>query len=256
MAFLLDKYYFDAVAADGRCFIGYSAQLSWGLLRLPFHGGIWCSKDGAVQTSERYFRQPGPVEDGATTTWRTPKGEGLWTGPQRGISRSLYEGSSGNIQWDLLKDRAEVVLNDGLFGGFKGSGYTERLRMRIAPWRLPIRALHWGRFHGQLTTVVWIRWEGPAPLTLILVNGVEQADGVVEAHGLRVGGRTLAFSESRVLRDGTLRNNLFGRSRWPAWVFPQSGLSVLERKCISHGTLRGEGADETGWVVHELVTWP
>jgi hypothetical protein len=180
----------------------------------------------------------------------------LWTGPQRGISRSLYEGSSGNIQWDLLKDRAEVVLNDGLFGGFKGSGYTERLRMRIAPWRLPIRALHWGRFHGQLTTVVWIRWEGPAPLTLILVNGVEQADGVVEAHGLRVGGRTLAFSESRVLRDGTLRNNLFGRSRWPAWVFPQSGLSVLERKCISHGTLRGEGADETGWVVHELVTWP
>lgn len=256
MAFLLDKYYFDAVADDGRCFIGYSALLRWGPLRLPFHGGIWCDSAGTVRTSERYLKRPLPVDTGAATTWRTPKGEGRWSGGLSCAPRTLYAGEAGNIEWELLRDRAAVELTDGPFGGFKGLGYSERLRMRIAPWKLPIRALHWGRFHGERTTVVWIRWEGAIPLTLVLVNGIERTDVMVEADGLRSGDLRIAFSERRVLRDGTLRENLFGRRKWPVWVFPQAGLNVVERKYISRGTMRTAGAHESGWAMHELVTWP
>lgn len=257
MSFLLDKYYFDAVAPDGRCFIGYSALLRWGLLCLRYHGGIWMNARGEVRTTGRFFAFPQPVIEEDRLTWATPHGTGTWSGPSIDRALRLLDDKDGHVSWEPHQYRTAATIPEGPFGALTGTGYTERLRMDIPPWRLPIRALHWGRFHGGRNDLVWIRWEGPHPLLVLILNGEEVNGGSVAHDGVDANGHHLRFAEKRVLRDGTLRRNIFGNARWPGFLFPWRVLNMHEQKFVSRGELAlPDGSTDHGWALHEIVGWP
>lgn len=256
MGFLLDKYYFDAVTPDGACHIGYAARMKWAGLCFSYHGGIWMDPAGEVRTRDRYLHCPQPRRSGAKVEWSTILGEGSWEGVTRTGCIDLLEGST-DVCWEPIQEMAVARIAGGPFGPLTGLGYTERSRLTIPPWRLPIRVLHWGRFHGERNSLVWIRWEGPRPLAICLMNGQGKDHPHIDRDGIAVEGASLRFLERRVIRDATLHESLFGRARWPFMVFPGSALAIHEQKFLSRAVLASaNGVTEEGWALHEIVRWP
>jgi hypothetical protein len=120
--------------------------------------------------------------------------------------------------------------------------------------------------------MVWLRWEGPAPKTLVLLNelGARNSDGPHDASSvnssigspdasvtpglIRSRHASLSLSDSRPLRDETLADSLFsiipGLRSWA----PARTLAARERRWLSRGTLtRPNLSAEQGWAIHEEV---
>jgi hypothetical protein len=126
--------------------------------------------------------------------------------------------------------------------------------MTVAPWRLPIRELRWGRFLTASDALVWIRWRGARPLLLLDHNGRRLSAGEVGDGGVRAAGCSLGFGATRVLRDGPLGATVLRgvpglRRRLPAAI-----LGARETKWCSRGELAAPGSPpRAGWAIHEVV---
>lgn len=173
----------------------------------------------------------------------------------------LLDREDGVVEWGPIHRRAMVeVRAPGVL--VRGPGYAERLTMTLRPWDLPIDVMHWGRWIGERSSMVWLRWEGPEPRTLVLIDegGVAGAacgadvDGCVGAGVVRGEGTSLVLSRVRTLRDESLGDSLVsvipGLRLWT----PARMLAARERRWLSVGTLtRGDGGKEQGWAIHEEV---
>src|SRR5262249_3059708 len=128
------------------------------------------------------------------------------------------------------------VLNGAVEGAVNGRGYAEQLRMTIAPWRLGIGRLWWGRFCGDRHSLVWIVWEGRHPLRLALFDGREAglAD-VTEDFVCVAPAARLHLRERRPLVDETLGTGALANMPWPKRVAPAAFLRGHERKWLAAG---------------------
>lgn len=187
---------------------------------------------------------------------------GSLTWSSRGIRAELTARSHAeeirlhdSVTWRCVMPSADarVELPDRTLCGV---GYAEVLEMSVAPWQLPIRELYWGRATCNDTSLVWIRWSGEQPLTVVLRDGVSVAASAVEDDEVRLAdGTRIEMSERAVLREETLANVL-RPLRGIASLLPRSLTGAMERKWRSRGTVfAGERRIDEGWVIHERVTF-
>ena len=76
------------------------------------------------------------------------------------------------VRWRCLQPRSRATVNLASGKVVKGLGFLERLDMTLAPWKLPIQELRWGRFLSDRESLVWIDWRGSQACRIVLQNGI------------------------------------------------------------------------------------
>jgi hypothetical protein len=249
----LEKWYADVIR-DGNVSVHYRAHLAFGPLRIAYRGelghdmhhrGTFTSTAGTLLP-----RIEGDADAGRVML-ATQAGALAW---RNALSRPIRLWTDGrqHVTWN------PVVLNgsveDAVEAVRHGRGYAEKLVMTIAPWRLGMTRLWWGRFCGDRHSFVWIVWEGRHPLRLALLDGAPVwLDAVTECAVFAAAVR-LRLGERRLLVDQTLAGTLADMPL-PKRVAPLF-LSGRERKWFAESDLQRDGrAIDRGEVVCETVDW-
>lgn len=238
------KWYVDCVGDDGDTWIGYWGDVRWGALHVTF-----ASAPLSNATTLRREREP---EHAQNITWSAPSiGVASFelTPRAASIEKELYEG----VRWRCLAPCGDAVvqLRDRTI---RGRGYAEVLEMRVAPWRLPIRELRWGRAIGAETSLVWIEWRGAHPLQVVVRDGVLDEAAHIDDDEVRLAdGTRLMMSGKSALREESLANTLAPLK----WALPKKLTGAFEQKWRSRGTIvRIDRPIDEGWVIHERVLFP
>lgn len=232
MAVELSKWYLDCVTAQGEPAIVYVAELRWRGSALRYSSVL----DG--ETVRSAVGGDEPAVDGRVISWRSRDLEvsGSWTALDPPVESWLHEA----VHWRCLQPRARVRVRLAK-REFDGLGYVEHVRLTIAPWKLPIRTLGWGRFLHDGGYVVWIHRDDRR---LCWSSGGEAFE-------------ELAFGETRTLREGTLGSAALSSIPGVNRTLPARVLNIHETKWLSRARLGGPGhAGAEGWAIHEVVKWP
>jgi hypothetical protein len=257
--FSLSKWYMDGVADDGGALVAYAAELGWGALRLSYASALHRPAGGEPRSWSSLRGSAPPSFDGTSLTWSSrPLGlEGRWTSMAGPIEATVLDSADGSVTWRCHQPlaRARVTLPDG--SALVGLGYTERLELTIAPWKMPIDELRWGRFTGEAGSLVWIDWRGPYAKQLVyhdgrLVGPARVGDDAVEAED---GSVRLAIDPGAVLREGALGRTALAVIPEVDRLFPARILATEERKWCARGALTTAAGTITGQVIHEVVRW-
>jgi hypothetical protein len=256
--FGLSKYYLSCVTSAGDVVIAYGAHVRLGGVSFPYASVLWSPAEGAAvsETSLAPFRSP--RVEGEVLRW--DHGElgfsGRWDVGKMGVRNRLYEAPEGAVDWYCMTDRGRVTIEHGA-KKIRGLGYGEQLVMTVKPWQLPIRTLRWGSFVSESEGVVWIQWEGPRPLEMVLHNKREVEGPLVIEDGRVAGsGLELVLGERRTLREGSVLTTAFEKAPLLAKLFPRSILRTHESKWVSAGRLTTGGRSSAGFAIHERVAFP
>jgi hypothetical protein len=256
----LTKWYLDCTDAGGRSAIAAWLVLSWHGLRLSAHA-ITLHEAGSPPTHRSSLSSTAEPEfsDGLVT-WRTDALGCSVTGKamQPPFGARLLEHEGGAVDWECMACPAhmEITTSDGTC--LSGLGYAERLTLSLAPWRLPIDELRWGRWIAWdgLRSAVWIDWRGPHPLTVVFLDGAREPSATVGDDVVAMGGAALFLTGGRVLHHRALRD-IVGRSDALTRVVPETWLEMQDCKWMSTGSLEASGERAaTGWAIHEHVRFP
>src|ERR1035438_5835233 len=130
--------------------------------------------------------------------------------------------------------------------------------MTIAPWKLPIRTLRWGRFLTPHTTLIWIDWQGPFTTRLVFLNGQRVLAETLDDGGLLLdNGVLISLDRAHVVRQGSLGSTVFAAVPGSGRIAPARMFRVEECKWKSRARMQSPGgAAEDGWCIHEAVNWP
>ncbi len=257
--FELTKWYADCVTDRGDACILYSAELRWP----PVHYTSLLRHRNGRRPEDRFSlrkQMPPEVRD-ASIEWtsRIWKAQGQWRGSSGSIREVLFDSPAGSLEWECLAPRACANLRIAGEPEIRGWGYVERLRLSLAPWRLPIRRLRWGRFINDSDALVWIDWRGPYNRRVVYYNGAAVraqsiGDAGIELHN---GEAMLSLEASTPLREGRLGATALAVIPHVERLFPATILNVQERKWLSRAVLRRPDCPEsTGIAIHEVVEWP
>lgn len=252
--FSLRKWYLDCVTEDGTVWIGYHVRFRGWPFRFDY---VAFHLDGGTRETTSLRSLPIPdVRDGAVS-WSVPQLgiDALFCSSYQPVRRLLLGTRSGSLEWNCA---APVMTGVVRLPGreFCGLGYAECLEMTIEPWKLPIDELRWGRFCGTGESVVWIDWKGDHPLHLVVRGGELTGTGEISGSRIRLeGDDSLLIDEKRTLRRARLEESL--RALGPArWLVPARFRQAVEEKRLGRGRLTSpRGTIDSGWVVHELVTF-
>ncbi len=258
--FCLTKWYADGISADGDAVIIYAAELHWRDLGMHYTSLLDC-RGGEVGSRCSIRKLPALPEAGADWHVSLPalNLQGNWSSLRPPIRRTLFESAEGAVDWHCTHPMARAgICLDGSTP-ITGIGYVECLTLTIPPWKLPLKELHWGRFHSHDDCMIWIDWRGPAPRRAVYFNGEECAvDDLSEQAIVLEGARgRLELDRGCVLRQGDLGQSVFSGLSALARMVPISMLRVHESKWCSRGLLRRPNTSEvSGWAIHEVVRWP
>ena len=245
VSFSLRKWYLDCIAADGELAVAYCAELRWGALALSYASLLQLNGQGPrVRSTLRSC--PEPERAGRRISWTAPALglSGVWDACAPAFAADLCEG----VRWECAQPRSQVELQLPDGRTLRGLGYAEVLTLTIPPWSLPIQELRWGRFAGEKHGAVWIEWQGPHPVNLVLVDGVRA--------GLPIDA-VLRLSETEVLRSGRIGKTALSIIPNLEKLFPGRIVGLEETKWRSRGTLTLANLPaEKGWAIHEVVRWP
>jgi hypothetical protein len=248
----LEKWYADVADGDS-LFIYYGASLDIGPLALAYEGAL---QDGRRRRGSfwmgRNMRMPTKIDCGnGDACLEAPAAGGVarW-GNAIDRPRQLWSDGRRHVMWD------PVVLNGTVTGGLSGRGYAERLVMTVAPWRLGIERLWWGRFCGERHSLVWIVWEGARPLRLALLDGRDADLRAVGLEDVALGSARLRLSGHRMLVDQVLGTGALAGIPLPTRIAPVKFLAGRECKWLANGALESAGeVMDRGAVVFETVVW-
>ncbi len=249
MPLLLEKWYGDWIDASGPNIL-YKAALRAGSAVISFEGGHMASAPGAGRFT--LDRQALPHRDGSHVVWPHRGQRYRWDGAS---SRPLHlaDGLGNAVEWDVLVPAGRVT-GPGLSHG--AIGYAERLVLRVAPWRLGIKVLRWGRFCGRNSSLTWVQWLGEIPVARALLNGRETSLETITAESVTVAGARLDIEGARLFVDARLGSGLLQDMPWPRRMRPLRFLAGHERKYVGRGQLRmADGLIEDGDVLFEDVLW-
>ena len=252
--FQLSKYYFDCVTPAGDAIIAYAANLNWQGLVLSYASTLIAPMDGAPYSNTSLERFVLPRGDATGLNWEHAGLEfrGRWASTDPRLQQDLLTTDDGVVAWNCQAHRAGASIACGN-RAFEGLGYVEHLRLTLAPWRLPIHCLRWGRFISATDSLVWIQWRGPRPLDLLFHNGVMVPAATIEDRRVCGPNFALEMPRPRVLRDGSLLTTALASLQRFASFFPRSILQTQETKWLSQATLRTPAGDSSGFAIHELV---
>ncbi len=249
MKFKLKKWYLDLVTPGGGAFIGYCALAKLGPLPLKYSSILNLSEGGLAESSGPFgVREPAAGAGGLS--WSFDGKEVFSCGPLNfpAGKRVLFEDKSGRISWHC---RAASAPGRAAGAG-EGLAYCESLEMELEKFRLPIETLYWGHFTAPGRSLVWLKWEGPSPLNLLLLDGKE-TEGKVFPGGAVFDGGELALAGGRVIRSGLIGETALASFPAKNSVLPPALLNIHEHKELGRAVLRAGGTKTPGWAVHEVV---
>lgn len=242
---LITKWYLDCVDDRGDVAIVYWLRIGWAGVGLTFVSSLML-RQGETRTRSRVTRSAPPRVDGDVLQWRSGDVSVEMRRRAPPVATSLDE----RIDWRCELPSADVVIRAG-DAVVRGRGYAEALRMTRAPWKLPIEELRWGRFTGERSSVVWIDWRGPHPLTYVAHDGRRADTATVDDDHILLDGSSVTMDRREEIRDAPLRETLDDVPLL-ARLLPRWLTAMQECKWRSRGSLRGPVEDE-GWCIHEVV---
>ena len=253
-AFQLSKWYLDCVTDSGNASIAYVGDLHWGPVHL--HYSSLLRSDGNSVTQRNSLREPDmPVVIGNLVSWNSRQFDffGQWQSNSAEAREIVFENEIGSVEWHCLMPRADARV-----GNESGLGYAEHLTMTIAPWKIPIRDLRWGRFCSASDWVVWIDWQGEFSRRILYVNGKAASAPAIEDGQIAFeDGSRLTMDRSLKLREGPLGTTALASIPGVNKSFPARLLQVNECKWRSRAQLERPGRPPVeGWAIHEIVSWP
>lgn len=255
--FKLSKHYFDAIDAEGRCWIIYMAQLKLGIFTIPYCSYIYSSEENLVEEKSVLKSFVEPQNSSKQLSFSIPSlgVKGVWFEPKIAYKNILWtHPKRGDLLWDCHHPSAKVILE---FAGkkYEAKGYAETIYLPVNPLALPLSALRWGRFIGEEFTLVWIEWEGKLPKNLAYVNGQLVNDAVHREDGFSfaAGAYDLQYLAPIVLRKGKL-GSIIQQYAFLKWLFKGSLLNSEEVKWKSKSALLHHKKQvDLGWSLYEKV---
>src|ERR1700721_150980 len=147
----LEKWYAD-VAGGGSLVVHYGASLDIGPVAIGYDGELRSGGERrgsfSLGRNARLPRGIGGDDGSASLAVSTADGPATWRNAIH-RPRTLWSDGRRQVLWD------PVVLNGEVSGARTGRGYAEQLVLTVAPWRLGITRLWWGRFWGGRPSVGW-----------------------------------------------------------------------------------------------------
>lgn len=258
--FELSKWYADCVTERAEAAILYQAELRWGAVHLHYSSLLMKVAETPARSDYSLQRQTSPALEDGELNWESTKWKvrGVWTGLGEGQRKTLYASGSSLLDWNCIAPRAKVSLQIGNAPPLQGWGYAEHLRLTVAPWKLPIKRLRWGRFVNATDTVVWIDWSGTFVRRDVFWNGRSvDAREIGDTEIVFEDGWVMSLDRGAVLRDGILGATALAVIPNLNRLFPDSILNMRECKWLSRAVLRRAGMpDSVGMAIHEVVEWP
>jgi len=252
-AFHLSKWYLDYVTDPGDASIGYVGDLQWGPAHLHF-SSLLRSQRSEVTQKNSLRRLTLPEVSGDQISWNSTQFEfsAVWHRDANEVRETVFASEEGSVDWHCLMPRARANA-----GGDSGFGYVEHLSMTIAPWKIPIRHLRWGRFLSAPDWIVWIDWQGEYSKRILYRNGEATTANIDDAEISLDDGSRLLMDRSLTLRSGPLGTTALSSIPGVNKTFPARLLQVNECKWRSRAKLECPGREDVeGWAIHEIVSWP
>ena len=253
-AFELSKWYLDCVTSSGDVSIAYTGTVNWGPIRLHY-ASLLESTVESVRARNSLRRQTEPNIDHGLLLWQSGalKMDGEWKADSLEMHETIFASDAGSIEWHCLMPRAQARMHNRV-----GLGYAEHLNITIAPWKLPIRTLRWGRFGTPSDWIVWIDWQGDFTRRIVYRNGEMAPTCVLEDFQIEfLDGARLVLDHSLVLREGPLGATALSVIPGIREIFPARLLRVNECKWRSRARFERPGISAVeGWAIHERVEWP
>jgi hypothetical protein len=246
----------DLADSSGNALICYSASLKLASINLNYNGYTFRSSDSAVVTKRNSFKSTSAVQCAESSIeWAFQNNSSKWEKIDHAIEETLLSNEDGEIRWtcEFPKATGKARLNANAIEGY---GYVEKIVITIPPWRIPIKELHWGRFLSKNYTIIWIKWIGPIPKSLLYLNGEKIPNAEIRPVSIVFGDYRLNILNQRTLREGTVRATVFSKFKTIRNLFPKKIMGLNENKWISDGTLSIQQENHTGTIIHEIVVWP
>ncbi len=228
--FELTKWYADAVSAAGDWWIGYCARLARGSFTVSYSSVLDSAGDRHSLRAVDLTTAPGEIR------WSGLGVEARWVASVPPLKATVYECADGIVEWECL-----VPSGAASIGPLEGLGYVERLRLTVAPWKLPIRTLRWGRYLSDRHSLIWIDWLGDYQRRFVFLDGGPIPDLPA-----------ITFEDTVTIRDGALGSTVLSAVPGLDRIAPLRMFQVREQKWRSRARLMGDH----GWAIHEEVTWP
>jgi len=253
-AFHLSKWYLDCVTDSGNASIAYVGDLTWGPAHL--HYSSLLRSVGNSVTQRNSLRRPTlPVVNGSSISWNSAPFDftAEWQADSTEVRETVFKNDEGSVDWRCLMPRAHVRA-----GHDSGVGYVEHLSMTIAPWKIPIQHLRWGRFCSASDWAVWIDWQGEFSKRILYRNGKSVPGSTIKDQQITLAdGSRLLMDQSLTLRKGPLGTTALSSIPGVRKTFPARLLQVNECKWRSRARLESPGQSPVeGWAIHEIVSWP
>lgn len=248
------KWYMDCVTESGEVAILYCSVASWRALKISYASYLIADRERNESRSTMHAAQI--TSESRRLLVRSSELDlcGEWMALAAEVTHTVFESESGAVVWECVQPGAQVCLHVGE-RELVGLGYAEVLTLTLPPWQLPMKHLKWGRFVSKSDTLAWIGWQGAYSLHLAVHNGVRCDDAVISDDAVSMTGAELRMDEPMSLRSGPVGQTVVSQARALARLFPQSMLSIDERKWRSRGTLSTSNGASEGWVIHEAVDW-
>lgn len=256
--FFLDKWYLDIVEEKGNVLILYAAILKWYGFSIPYKRVLHYDNIKMAEQAEFSSLQLPEIKDN-TISWedRSLKIAGSWSQMTAGISQQLMHTEEGELRWNCFPLNDAQVTWKGM--PMLGKGYADQILMTIAPWKMGLHSLIWGRFISDEHFLVWIQIDLENTRSKWLwYNGQALENPVIEENFISVPekGLKLFISMEVPLTKGRIIQQVMKGilSFIPFLSFPKKFLSTNELKFRARGELITK--DDTifrGWVIHERV---
>jgi hypothetical protein len=263
--FSLNKWYLDCIEDAGdaapRAWIIYWARLKLGPLALSYASVIRTSQATGTTETRTFGMQPAlvlgdaPCESPVTLDLPSLNVKGTWSQDlgANPVASLLYESQQGSVTWNAHLPRARVEL-DIADQHIAGHGYVESLELSIAPWKLPIETLRWGRLITQDHHAVWINWEGRQPRTDLWIDGVHHASARFTDDAIHCDAATITHSPVATIRKGPLGTNVLDSIPLLRGVVPARMRSAHEDKRLSTSVLDlNDHHRQHGYSIHETI---
>lgn len=254
--FSLVKWYLDCLDEDGRAIVGYWVEAAWQQVSITWES-VDLYREPLPPVHRWSLRRSTPPQAGAGLCWNAPALGCTATIERRQppFTARLLEDADGTVDWAVEAPVGRVTVKLDGEGTVLGQGYVERLAMTVAPWRLPITTLRWGRWGsaGCARSLVWIDWRGPDPRSWVFLDGRLQPRATVSDSTVGGDGFTLDLEPRQRLTHRRL-DALVQHVPGLKSVLPESLLALSETKWAGTGRLSAPGGHPmTAPALYEIV---
>lgn len=247
----LEKWYADSVE-NGQVQIRYLANLHLGPITIGYSGGLQDGRSTTTRVGIRGIALPSVVDN--VVHWPTnDSAEALaWTGAVV-RSEELAREDDRAITWSPIVLNGRLRINECQR---PAGGYVERLTLGIAPWRLGLKRLKWGRFCGKAHSLVWIEWEGEIPKKLSLLDGENDSLLEVTQRRVRTQRAELTMENPNEIVSEPIGSGALKAAGLIKMFSARQFLSGIETKWLAQSSLSISGQDvDSGYAVYEEVVW-